>query len=71
MKNKNSFDAIVALIGIIAVVAMMCNPLMTGWFAVKLIEFVIIMAVVNFGCRALTKKNLVDLIRSFGKEDES
>ena len=70
MKTNRSFDAFVALAGVIAVLALMCNPLLTGYFLVKLIEFGLIMAVVNFGCRVLTGKRLIDLIRSFGKEDD-
>lgn len=71
MKTNRGFDAFVALGGIIAVIALMSNPLLTGYVLVKVIEFALVMAVVNFGCRILTGKRLIDLIRSFGKEDES
>lgn len=71
MKTNRSFDAFVMLAGVIAVIALMSNPLLTGYVLVKAIEFALVMAVVNFGCRVLTGKRLIDLIRSFGKEEES
>lgn len=71
MRPNRSFDAFICLAGIIVVIALLCNPLLTGYVLVKMIEFGLIMAVVNCGCRMLTGRKLVDLIRSFGKEEES
>ena len=68
--NNRSFNAFVALCGIVAVIAMMCNPLLTGWFLVKVIEFIIIITVVNFATRAVTGKGLIELIRSFEDKDK-
>ena len=61
---KNTFEGIVAVIGVIAIIALMCNPIMTGLFLVKVIEFIVILAVVNIITRALTGKSLSELLKS-------
>ena len=67
-KRKNSYDGIVALIGVIVVIALMCNPILTGYVLVKMIELGVIMIVVNIGTRLLTGKTLLELLRSLRDE---
>jgi hypothetical protein len=64
------FYGVVALGGIIAIIVMMLNPLMAGWMLVKLIELAVVIAIVNFGCRVLTRKSLVELIQSLREREE-
>ena len=68
--NKNSYDGIVCLIGIVMVIALMFNPLLTGYVLVKLIELAIIIFVVNIGTRLLTGKTLLQLWRSIRQNRE-
>ena len=62
--GKNSYDGIVCLVGIIVVIALMFNPLLTGYVLIKIIELGIIVFVVNIGTRILTGKTLLGLWRS-------
>ena len=70
MNTNKGLEGFVLLAGIIAVIAMMLNPILTGWFLIKIIELIVILFVVNIATRAFTGKTLVQLLRSFGKEEK-
>ena len=61
---RNTYEGLVALVGVILAIALMSNPLLTGYALVKLIELALVMVVVNMITRFFTGKSLVELLRS-------